>query len=68
MGIVVIAAVAEGVDGSQAAGLGQNVAPGVVGIACDKGFIANFIDFQNIALEILDKVLVRPAAGGRIPE
>ena len=68
LGIVVIAAVTEGVDGSQAAGLGQNVAPAVISIACCQTAVGYFVYFQNVTLQILDEVIVRPAAGGRIPE
>ena len=67
-GIVVIAAVAEGVDGSQAAGLGQNITPAVISVTCCQAAVRYFVYFQNVTLQILDEVIVRPAAGGRIPE
>ena len=68
MGIVVIAAVTEGIERSEVAGLGKDIAPAVISIACCQAAVGYFVYFQNVALEILDKVIVRPAAGGRIPE
>ena len=68
MGIVIIAAVAEGIERSEVAGLGKDIAPAVISIACCQTAVRYFANFQNVTLQVLDEVIVRPAAGGRIPE
>ena len=60
--IVVVASVAEGVQVCKSAGFGQDIAPGVVGIAGDLGMIGCTVDPHHIALQILDKVVVWPSS------
>ena len=66
-GVVVVAAVAQGVDGCQAAGGGQGAAVGVVGVAghCGTGGVDQMDD---VALQVQNIVVGRGnrcAAGGR---
>ena len=66
--VEVVAAVAEGVQGCKATGLSEDVTPGVVGIGCDEGFVADLVDFQHVALQVLDEVVVRPGCTVGIPQ
>ena len=65
--IEVIAAVAEGVHVSKRAGLAQNIAPGIVRIACDAS-VAGIIDCQHVALKILSEVILPPGGVPGIPQ
>ena len=73
-GIVVIAAVAEGIDRCEVAGLGEDIAPGIVGVGSDFGKARNLVvgsfhpvDRGHVALEVLGEVVFRPGRGPGSP-
>ena len=64
--IVVVAAIPEGVHVSKNTGLGNDIAPSIVGITCNTG-MTGIIDCQHIALEVLSEVILPPGGVPGIP-
>ena len=59
---------AERIDIRQGSAFRKNVAPGIVAVAGCNGIVSAFSDFQYIALQILNEIVVRPRPVTGIPK
>ena len=73
-GIVIVASIPERIDRCEVAGLGEDVAPGVVGVGGNLGKACDLVvgslhpvDRGHVALEVLGEVVFRPGRGPGAP-